>query len=224
MRVLPRGGAGGATGPQPGQEIPVEQMSGGVRARMRPDLSVGAALPPAGRQRRGSGSPGAWHVRVVWVTMPGWLVMIAVARCCSVGLLPIWMGPGPRGCSDGWARSPRLLPRLWSGPGTGPPDAGGEPWPRGWALLATGWWRGGLGTEAPTPAEARQNRSAEHPAAAKGGGVSKPAATAPAAARTQTPAARRLAQDGPPLSARTLLPLSWGWSSACGGACAGRGG
>jgi hypothetical protein len=31
--------------PQPCQEIPVEQMSGGVLARMRPDLSIGAALP-----------------------------------------------------------------------------------------------------------------------------------------------------------------------------------
>ena len=35
--------------PQPCQEIPVEQMSDGVLARMRPDLSIGAALPPAGR-------------------------------------------------------------------------------------------------------------------------------------------------------------------------------
>ncbi len=35
--------------PQPCQEIPVGQMSGGVLARMRPDLSIGAALPPAGR-------------------------------------------------------------------------------------------------------------------------------------------------------------------------------
>jgi len=34
--------------PQSGQEIPVEQVSGGVLARMRPELSVGAALgPPA---------------------------------------------------------------------------------------------------------------------------------------------------------------------------------
>ena len=32
--------------PQPGQEIPVEQVSGGVLARMRPELSAGAALPP----------------------------------------------------------------------------------------------------------------------------------------------------------------------------------
>ena len=34
--------------PQSGQEIPVEQVSGGVLARMRPELSVGAALPPPG--------------------------------------------------------------------------------------------------------------------------------------------------------------------------------
>ena len=32
--------------PQSGQEIPVEQVSGGVLARMRPELSVGAALAP----------------------------------------------------------------------------------------------------------------------------------------------------------------------------------
>ena len=34
--------------PQPCQEIPVGQVSGGVLARMRPELSVGAALPPPG--------------------------------------------------------------------------------------------------------------------------------------------------------------------------------
>ena len=32
--------------PQPCREIPVELTSGGVRARMRPDLSIAAALPP----------------------------------------------------------------------------------------------------------------------------------------------------------------------------------
>jgi hypothetical protein len=35
--------------PKPCQEIPVEQLSGGVLARMRPDLSIGAALPSPGR-------------------------------------------------------------------------------------------------------------------------------------------------------------------------------
>ena len=34
--------------PQPGQEIPVEQVSGGVLAGMRPDLSTGAALAAPG--------------------------------------------------------------------------------------------------------------------------------------------------------------------------------
>jgi hypothetical protein len=33
-----------------------------------------ARRPP---QPRASGSPGAWHARAVWVTMPGWLVMTA---------------------------------------------------------------------------------------------------------------------------------------------------
>jgi hypothetical protein len=67
--------------PQPCQEIPLERMSGGVLARMRSDLSVGAALPPAGRQRPGGGSPGAWHARAAWATMPGWLVMTAGPSC-----------------------------------------------------------------------------------------------------------------------------------------------
>jgi hypothetical protein len=34
--------------PWRGQEIPVKQMSGGALARMRPDLSVGAAVGPPG--------------------------------------------------------------------------------------------------------------------------------------------------------------------------------
>ena len=67
--------------------------------------------------------------------------MTAGPRCggrpCS-----FWTGPGPRGCSDGCPVSPPWLPRPPSGPGTGPPGAGGGPWPRGRALLATGWWRG----------------------------------------------------------------------------------
>ena len=69
--VLPHGEQEVTRAPQSGQEIPVEQVSGGVLARMRPELSVGAALPPAGRQRRGGGSPGAWHARAAWATMPG---------------------------------------------------------------------------------------------------------------------------------------------------------
>ena len=93
--------------PQSGQEIPVEQVSGGVLARMRPELSAGAALPPAGRQSRGGGRSGAWHIRVAWATLPGWLVMTAGPRCCG-GPCPFWTGPGPRGCSGGCPVSPPL--------------------------------------------------------------------------------------------------------------------
>jgi hypothetical protein len=50
---------------------------------------------PAGRQRPGSGSRGAWHARVAWATMPGWLVLTA-GPCCGWSIYPIWTGPGPR--------------------------------------------------------------------------------------------------------------------------------
>jgi hypothetical protein len=54
-------------------------MSGGVLARIRPDLGIGVAL---GRRAatRGSGSPGAWPALAAWVTMRGWLVMTAGPR------------------------------------------------------------------------------------------------------------------------------------------------
>ena len=46
--------------PQRCQEIPVEQMSGGALARMRPeDLSVGAALGPPGGN---AGVAAAWEL------------------------------------------------------------------------------------------------------------------------------------------------------------------
>jgi hypothetical protein len=93
--------------PQRCQEIPVEQMSGGALARMRPELGVGAALPPPGGDVGAGGGPGAWQARVAWATMPGWLVMTAGLRRCGWPC-PFWMGPGPRGCSDGGARSSRL--------------------------------------------------------------------------------------------------------------------
>jgi len=99
----------------------------------------------------------------------------------------------------------------------------------GYGLVA---W--GLGTEAPTPAEARQkarqNMQQNIQRLQREGVLRKPGTKAPAAAGTQTPAALRAERALAPFSGpRTppstgLLPLSWGWSSACGGACAGRGG
>jgi hypothetical protein len=62
----------------------------------------------------------------------------------------------------------------------------------GYGLVA---W--GLGTEAPTPAEARQNRQQNTQRLQREGVLSKPAATALAAAGTQTPTVRRLSVDGP---------------------------
>jgi len=62
----------------------------------------------------------------------------------------------------------------------------------GYGLVA---W--GLGTEAPTPAEARQNSQQNIQRLQREGVLSKPVATALAAAGTQTPAARRLSVDGP---------------------------
>jgi len=102
----------------------------------------------------------------------------------------------------------------------------------GYGLVA---W--GLGTEAPTRAEARQNMEQNMQRLQREGLVPEPGTEAPAAARTPTPTARRLerhlerhqsryaAFSGPRTPPCTsLLSLPWGWSSACGGACAGRGG
>jgi hypothetical protein len=57
----------------------------------------------------------------------------------------------------------------------------------GYGLVA---W--GLGTEAPTPAEVRENMQQNIQRLQREGALPEPGATAPAAARTQTPAARRL--------------------------------
>ena len=59
--------------PQPCQEIPVEQMSGGVLARMRPGLRIDAALSP-----------------------PGGDVWVAVVRELGTH------APPGRQCRDGW--------------------------------------------------------------------------------------------------------------------------
>jgi hypothetical protein len=67
--------------PQPCREIPVEQMSGGALARLRPGMSIGAALASPGGNLWGSGSPGAWRARAAGATMPGWPVMTAGPRC-----------------------------------------------------------------------------------------------------------------------------------------------
>ena len=94
----------------------------------------------------------------------------------------------------------------------------------GYGLVA---W--GLGTEAPTPAEARQNAE-QIMQRLQGEGVPRePGTEAPAAAGTPAPAARWPSRVPPIFKAANTpstgsLPLSRGWSSACGGACGTRGG
>jgi len=129
---------------------------------MRPDLGIGALAPPGGNVR-GGGSPGAWHTRAAWATMPGWLVMTARPRrrCCGP-LCAFWTGAGPRGRSDGCKLSPLLLPRPPPGPGTGPPGAASGPWQSGRRC----WLRaGGVG---PWHGSADRGRGARELPAANG--------------------------------------------------------
>jgi len=74
--------------------------------------------------------------------MTGWLVMTPGPWRGGCTGWSFWTVSGLRGRSDGCALSPPWFPRPPSGPGTGLPAAGGGPWQRGQALLASGWWRG----------------------------------------------------------------------------------
>ena len=95
----------------------------------------------------------------------------------------------------------------------------------GYGLVA---W--GLGTEAPTPAEVRENMQQNIQRLQREGVCASLAPRLrlpPGDTGTRGPPPRGC---GPPPFRATdtpctgLLPLSRGWSSACGGACAGRGG
>src|SRR5262249_34127485 len=162
----------------------------GALARMRPDPRIGAALPPAGRQRRGSGSPGAWHTRRLgdnagMARDDSWAQVLRVA-------LPILDEARPSGML-GWV--PRVAPVVTQAtPGAGPGAAGGRQ--RGLAAWTSAAGYGlvawGLGTEAPTPAQARQNMQQNIQRLQSEGLLPEPGPKAQAAARTPTPAARRL--------------------------------
>ena len=223
--------------PQPGQEIPVEQVSGGVLARMRPELSVGAALPPAGRQRSGWRQPGSlartrrlgdnagmarddsW-AQVLRVALP----ILDEAR--PAGVLG-WVRPCRPGCDPGRRRGRALGRRA---PAAGPGRVDERCW------LRAGGVGPGHGSADPGrgATEHATEHAAEHPAAAKGGPVARAWPQGPRCrpdADTRGPPPGAPPSAGPPPFSRPrtppstgLLPLSWGWSSACGGACATRGG
>ena len=157
---------------------------------MRPELSVGAALPPAGRQRRGSGSPGGWHICVAWATMPGWLVMTVGPRCCG-GPCPFWTGSGPRDARMGAPCRPRCDPGCCRGRALGRRAAAAGPGrvDERCRLRAGGV---GPGHGSADPAEVRENMQQNIQRLQREGRLREPGPKAPAAARTPTPAARRL--------------------------------
>ena len=100
----------------------------------------------------------------------------------------------------GWPGRTRFYaaPRPWPapGPGAGPPAARRAlaAWTSaaGYGLVA---W--GLGTEAPTPAEVRENMQQNFQRLQREGVLREPGPKAPAAAGTQTPAAHHLSRYDP---------------------------
>ena len=178
------------TGPASGPEIPVEQVSGGVLARMRPDLSIGVALGPPGGNVRvaaarevGTHAPPGRQCRVA--RDDSW----AQVRPAALMLLD---GARPSGML-GWV--PRVAPVVTQA------AVGAGHWAAGRRRRALAAWTSaagyglvawGLGTEAPTPAEVRENMEQNIQRLQREGVLRKPGTTAPAAARTQTPAARGL--------------------------------
>ena len=106
--------------------------------------------------------------------------------------LPILDGARPSGML-GWV--PRVAPVVTQA------AVGAGHWAAGRRRRALATWTSaagyglvawGLGTEAPTPAEVRENMEQNIQRLQREGALPKPGTTAPAAARTPTPAARRL--------------------------------
>src|SRR5579862_7850226 len=124
---------------------------------MRPDLSIGAALPPAGRQRRGGGSPGAWPARAARATMRGWLVMTdSWAQFYRVLLMVVLDGTRPSEALE-WV-SPVAPAVTQAAVGAGHWAAGRRrralaAWASAAGFGLVAW---GLGAEAPTRAEVNQ--------------------------------------------------------------------
>ncbi len=165
-------------------------MSGGVLARMRSELSVGAALP---RRAATSGwrQPGSLaRTRRLgdnagMARDDSWAQVLRVA-------LPILDGARPAGML-GWV--PRVAPVVTQA------AVGAGHWAAGRRRRALAAWTSaagyglvawGLGTEAPTSAEVRENMQQNIQRLQREGRLHKPGPKAPAAARTPTPAARRL--------------------------------
>jgi hypothetical protein len=161
---------------------------------MRPDLSVGAALPAPGGNV-GVAQPGSLaRTRRLgdnagMAREDSWAQALRVLR---VAFLPVLDYVRPSGIL-GWV--PHVAPVITQA------TVGAGHWAAGRRRRALAAWTSaagyglvawGLGTEAPTPAEARHNMEQTMQQLQREALLRKPGTTAPAAARTQTPAARHL--------------------------------
>jgi hypothetical protein len=158
---------------------------------MRPDLSISAALPPAGRQRRGSGSPGSLARTRRLGDNAGMARDDRWPQALRVAFLPVLDEARPAGIL-GWV--PRVAPVVTQA------AVGAGHWAAGRRRRALAAWTSaagyglvawGLGTEAPTPAEVRENMEQNMQRLQREGLLRDPGPKAPPA-RMQTPAGRRL--------------------------------
>ena len=183
--------------------------------RLAGALGADLACPHGRGDVRVAVGPGAWHTCPAWATMPGWLVMTAGTGWCGrVVFMSVLDGTRPSGIPEWVSPVAPLLPRLLSGPGTGPRAAAAGPGRVGKRC----WLRaGGVG---PWRRSADPGRGGKEHRAAKG----------PDAQAWHRGAGYRRPDGnlvGPPAMAErswTSLGPRYGWSSGCGRACASRGG
>ena len=171
------------------------QVSGRVLARMRPEPSAGAALPRRRAATSGWRQPGRLARTRRLGDNAGMARDDSWAQVLR-GALPLLDGARPAGML-GWV--PRVAPVVTQA------AVGAGHWAAGRRRRALAAWTSaagyglvawGLGTEAPTPAEARQtmqqNMQQNIQRLQREGRLREPGPTAPAAAGTPAPAARRL--------------------------------
>ncbi len=163
--------------------MPLEQMSDGVLARMRPGPGTGA-LAPAGRHRPGGGSPGALAHSRRRGDNTGMARDNSRARLRLQLVLLALDGTRPSGTLE-WVSA--VAPALTQA------AVGGGHWASGHRQRALAAWASaagsglavwGLGTEAPTRAEMIKNTQQHRDLLRKPGTRLPP--EAPATARTQT--------------------------------------
>ena len=174
-------------GPQPCQEIPVEQMSGGALARMRPDPGIGA-LAPRRAATSGWRQPGSLaHTRRLGDN-DGMARDDSRAQLQRVARMSVLDGTRPSGTLE-WV-SPVIPIVTQAAVGAGHWAAGRRQ--RALAAWATAAGLGlvvwGLGTEAPTRAEAQRNIEQQKDLLREHG-IEVPATAAPPTARQRSQAA-----------------------------------